>query len=202
MAFVDIILFAAIAAFLGYRVWLILGTHDADKPLRKRRSAEDDVVIPARQPPPKAPLTPEDEPNTASAEDPRFLKGATLAFQKIVEAYATEDIPLLKSLLEGPLLDTFEAAIAKRKKIKHSLEVDIGRIIKAEVINRREEKGNAYQTVRFVSEQCLVTRDSKGKVIEGDPDYYTEVTDIWTFSRPLKSSNPNWKLVATQVPEE
>lgn len=204
MAFLDLVLLAAVAAFLGYRLWLVLGTHDADKPVRKRQSKEDDVVIPvrARKSPTAADTkTSQETEKPKSLDEDRFLQGATLAFHKIVEAYADGNGPALEKLLDGPLLETFEEAIAKRKKAKKSLEVDISRIVSAEVIDKREEEGKADMTVRIVSEQCLVTRDSKGRVLEGDPDRYAEVTDIWTFSRPLASSNPNWKLIATQIPE-
>jgi predicted lipid-binding transport protein (Tim44 family) len=204
MAFLDLVLLAAVAAFLGYRLWLVLGTHDADKPVRKRSSKEDDVVIPVRArkaSPTEDTKTPQETAKPKSLDEDRFLQGATRAFHKIVEAYANGSVAALEKLLEGPLLETFEEAIAKRKKAKKSLEVDISRIVSAEVIDKREEDGKADITVRIVSEQCLVTRDAKGRVLEGDPDRYSEVTDIWTFSRPLSSSNPNWKLIATQIPE-
>jgi len=204
MAFLDLVLLAAIAGFLGYRLWIILGTHDVDKPIRKRKSEEDDLVVPIRaRSAPSSVEVEEDQKTQAKGEleEDRFLQGATLAFHKIVEAYAGENTQVLEKLLDGPLLETFEDAIRKREKSKKKLEVDIGRIVTAEVIDSREEKGKAYVTVRFVSEQCLVTRNTKGHVIEGDPDQYVTVTDIWTFSRALESSDPNWKLVATQVPE-
>lgn len=205
MAFLDIILLAALAAFLGYRLWLVLGTHSKDRPIRKRRTTEDDVVVPIRPrvtPQKKETIVEkEEEEATASQTDSLFLQGATAAFRQIVQAYADGNVQTLKKLLDGPLRETFEDAIAKRKKSKKSLEVDIARIVSAEVIDKDEEKGEATITVRFVSEQCLITRDTKGKVVEGDPDRYAEVIDIWTFARPIKSSNPNWKLVATQVPE-
>lgn len=203
MAFLDLVLLAALAAFLGYRLWILLGTHDADRPIRKRQSKEDDLIIPVRAQTSSSTA----KKKTAEKEEPkaldkdRFLQGATLAFRAIVEAYAEEDLPTLKKLLEGPLLETFEDAINMRKKAKKTLEVDVSRIVSAEVLDQREEKGKTYITVRFVSDQCLITRNAKGKVLAGDPDRYAEVTDIWTFTRPLKSSNPNWKLVATQVPE-
>lgn len=204
MAFLDLILLAALAAFLGYRLWLVLGTHEKDKPIRKRRSAEDDNVIPVRAQSFSAKPT-EKEPEAQNAskdiDEDRFLQGAETAFRKIVQAYALGEVPVLQKLLEGPLLETFEEAIEKRKKAKKTLEVEIARIVTSEILTQREEKGIGYVTVRFVSEQCLVTRNSKGKVLEGDPDRFTEVTDIWTFSKPLDSSNPNWKLVATQIPE-
>ncbi|MBY0293424.1 MAG: Tim44/TimA family putative adaptor protein [Alphaproteobacteria bacterium] len=204
MAFLDVILLAVLAAFLGYRLWLVLGTYDKDKPLRKRRSQEDDVVVSVRA---KATASvaesspPREEASQKPMEDDRFLQGAVLAFHEIVDSYAMGDFSTLQKLLEGPLLETFEDAINKRKKAKKVLEVDIARIVTSEILDKREEKGVSYITVRFVSEQCLVTRNAKGKVLEGDPDRYSEVTDIWTFSRPLASSGPNWKLVATQVPE-
>jgi predicted lipid-binding transport protein (Tim44 family) len=205
MAFLDLVLLAAVAAFLGYRLWLVLGTHDADKPVRKRQSKEDDTVIPVRARNASATVAdtkaPQESSKPQSLDEDRFLQGATLAFHKIVEAYADGNVQTLEKLLEGPLLETFEEAIAKRKKAKKSLEVDISRIVSAEVIDKREEDGKADITVRIVSEQCLVTRDARGRVLEGDPDRYAEVTDIWTFSRPLSSSNPNWKLIATQIPE-
>ena len=203
MAFLDLILLAAIAGFLGYRLWIVLGTHDVDKPIRKRKPTEDDLVIPVRvaaAPSLKSEEEQKEEDVKERAED-RFLQGATIAFHKIVEAYAEGDAPTLEKLLDGPLLETFKEAIEKREKAKKKLEVDIARIVTAEMIDNREEKGKVYITVRFVSEQCLVTRNAKGKILEGDPDQYITVTDIWTFARPLTSSDPNWQLVATQVPE-
>ena len=35
---------------------------------------------------------------------------------------------------------------------------------------------------------------------DGDSDRVIEKTDFWTFSRPLRSRNPNWTLVATHSP--
>ena len=204
MAFLDLVLLAAIAGFLGYRLWMVLGTHDVDKPIRKKKSTEDDLVVPirARAAPSSAATEGEhSEDDGKTLKEDRFLQGASIAFHKIVEAYAAGDIQILDKLLEGPLLETFKEAIEKREKSKKKLDVDIARVVTSEVIDNREEKGKAYVTVRFVSDQCLVTRNSKGKVLEGDPDQYVSVTDIWTFSRSLESSDPNWKLVATQVPE-
>lgn len=198
MAFLDLLLLAAIALFLGYRLWSVLGTHEKDKPIRKRKSVADDDVIPVRtRTASSSPVQEAANPKTMDTD--HFLQGAEIAFRKIVEAYALGDVNTLKKLLDGPLLETFQDAIEKRKKDKKTLEVIISRIVTAEVLDKREEKKTTTITVRFVSEQCLVTRNARGKVVQGDPDRYIEVTDIWTFSRPLESDNPNWKLVATQV---
>ena len=58
----------------------------------------------------------------------------------------------------------------------------------------------AVVTIKFVSEQVNVTRDTEGHVVEGDPNQVTDVTDIWTFARSVRSRNPNWKLVETRSP--
>lgn len=198
MAYLDLLLLAAIALFLGYRLWSLLGTHEKDKPVRKRKAGEEEDVIPVRT---KAATVNrvQEKPAEESLNKDRFLQGAEIAFRQIVQAYSDGDIKVLKKLLDGPLLETFEDAINKRKKAKQSLEILVPRIVTAEILDKREEKKTAYVTVRFVSEQCLVTRNAKGKVVQGDPDRYIEVTDIWTFARPVNSTNPNWMLVATQV---
>jgi predicted lipid-binding transport protein (Tim44 family) len=53
--------------------------------------------------------------------------------------------------------------------------------------------------VRFVSELISATRNKAGEVVDGSPERVSEVTDIWTFARELGSSDPNWKLIATEA---
>jgi predicted lipid-binding transport protein (Tim44 family) len=53
--------------------------------------------------------------------------------------------------------------------------------------------------MRFKSQLISVTKDSDGRVIDGDPTEVTEMTDIWTFARDTGSGDPNWKLVATEA---
>ena len=43
------------------------------------------------------------------------------------------------------------------------------------------------------------TRD--GKVVDGDPGTAEEVVDIWTFERDTQSPDPNWTLVETRTPQ-
>lgn len=202
MAFIDIIFFAALAVFLGYRLWTLLGTHDPERPLSQQRPSEDEIVTPIRRSSSSSKTKDSVASKTSKAQsEDHFLQGAMIAFRKIVEAYGEGNVTILEKLLEAPLYETFRDSIEKRHKDKVTLEVDIDRISSSEILNRWEENGESYITVRFVSQQCLVTRNEKQAVVTGDPDRYLEVTDLWTFARPLKSRNPNWKLVATQLPE-
>ena len=61
------------------------------------------------------------------------------------------------------------------------------------------EVGIAQVTVRFSSQLISVTRGRDGSVVEGDPQKVAQVTDVWTFAREARSSDPNWKLVATDA---
>ena len=53
--------------------------------------------------------------------------------------------------------------------------------------------------VKFVSEQVNLLKNEKGKVLKGNDEYIENHTDYWTFSKDLKSNNPNWKLVVTKT---
>jgi predicted lipid-binding transport protein (Tim44 family) len=70
----------------------------------------------------------------------------------------------------------------------------------AEILEADLQGRNAVITVKITSDQINVTRDSDGKVVEGDASAVTSVTDIWTFSRNIRSRDPNWTLVATRSP--
>jgi len=209
----DILILAAIALFLGYRLWSVLGTHQ--KPISRKRPGDDENIVPIRASKPKsADKEPKNHPSRTKdvvdvplnyTPDPRyfdedhFLQGAEIAFRQIVQAFSMNDKGTLERLLDPKIYDTFSNAIDERTKKKITLEVDLPQIVSAEILSKKVEKNVAYVTVKFVSEQCTVTRNAKGNVIAGDPDHYAEIKDIWTFARPVDSPNPNWTLAATQV---
>ena len=91
-----------------------------------------------------------------------------------------------------------EVAINEREEAEETLESAIVSIKGANVIEAGMEGQTAMVTVKFVSEQVNVTRDSEDRVIDGDPNQVTEITDIWTFSRDTKSDDPNWTVVETR----
>ena len=72
-------------------------------------------------------------------------------------------------------------------------------IDKADLIEAEVKNKTARITVKFVSQLITAIRNRSGEVIDGDPKSIHEVTDIWTFAREIPSSDPNWKLVATQT---
>lgn len=135
-------------------------------------------------------------------DDKEFAGGARGAFEMIVQAYAAGDVDTLKSLISGPLYGGFVQAIEEREQANETQETTVVTFRSAEITGAELDGHEARVTVEFVTEQVKVTRDSEGKVVDGDPDKIEVLTDIWTFERDVRSSDPNWELVAARVPEE
>ena len=55
----------------------------------------------------------------------------------------------------------------------------------------------AEVTVSFSAQFISATTDGEGKLVDGDAKTVRDVTDVWTFERNVRASDPNWRLVAT-----
>ena len=220
--FLDIVLFAMVAAFLVLRLRSVLGKrtgHEQPRqdPISQRvNQAENDgnvIDMPntGREDAPAA-----EHPESLYTDDPlatgiadirdadpsfnsaEFANGARGAFEMVVQGFAEGDNETLKMLLADDVFDNFRTAIDEREEAEETLETTIISIKSAEVIEAEMDGRNALVTLKFVSEQVNVARDSEDRIIDGDPNQVTEITDIWTFSRDTKSGDPNWKLVETR----
>ena len=128
-----------------------------------------------------------------------FIEGAKMAYEMIVTAFAQGDRKTLKGLLSRDVYEGFERAISEREARGEKSETTFVSIDKSEIENV-EVKGRVAQvTMRFLSKLITATRDASGKVIDGDPEGVVDVTDVWTFARPLGTRDPNWQLVATEA---
>lgn len=233
MQFLDIILLAAVAAFLILRLRSVLGKrggHEGPSSFegfkRDREAgsnAEDKVItLPDRgaaeaeqEPEPQWGLPPEEEDlgegavadglRAIKAEDPSFApkpftEGARVAFDMIIGAFAAGDTKALRPLLADEVFENFSGAVKAREEAGETLETQLIGINKAEIVEAEMQGKTAFVTVKFVSEQINVTKDSEGRIVEGAPNEVVKITDLWTFARNVKSRDPNWKLVATQTP--
>jgi predicted lipid-binding transport protein (Tim44 family) len=222
--FLDIILFAMVAAFLVLRLRSVLGrrTGHEDRPqdmaARRERDAENESNVvdftdrtdPAEDAEGLAREAESDDPLVSGIAqirlaDPKFdleefKGGARSAFEMIVHAFATADSGTLRSLLSEDVAENFQSAIKARLEAGETLETTVISVKTADVIQAEMNGRNAEVTVKFVSEQVNVTRDTEGRVIDGDPNQVTDITDIWTFSRNTRARDPNWKLIETRSP--
>lgn len=127
-----------------------------------------------------------------------FCQGAARAFESILSAYAGGHMETLQSLLSPEIYNDFVTAIEERRAAGQTLE---SRLLKLEELVIREAHvvgARAEIVVEFSSEQVHVLRDKEGSVLEGDPKQSEILRDLWTFSRILKSRDPNWILVKTE----
>jgi len=219
----DIILFAMIAAFLVYRLGSVLGKrtgHERQgrepfgriggKEAAGSDAGNDNVLsMPSRSAPPE-----EEEADTplgaaitqikladASFSRKGFLDGARAAFEMVITAFALGDMKTLRSLLSNDVYENFAEAIRMREKANQTRETTLVGIDVAEIIEASlEENRYANVTVKYISQQVNATRDEAHNVVDGDPNAIEKVTDIWTFQRDTRASDPNWQLVATRSP--
>lgn len=220
LGFLDIILFAMLAAFLIYRLGSVLGKRTGNEQQRpdifgagaNPDEGQDDNVIslPDRSPDPEnemtEPVSPLDAAITQikladrSFDEEGFVSGARAAFEMVVDSFASGDTDTLQSLLSDDVYENFAAAISDRVSKDQTHETTMVAFDVTEIIEAEMEGRNALVTVKYVSDQVNVTRDSEGEIVDGDPSAVTRITDIWTFARDVSSSNPNWVLIATRSP--
>jgi predicted lipid-binding transport protein (Tim44 family) len=141
-----------------------------------------------------------------AAADPNFdlgafLKGAKVAYEAIVTAFAHGDRQTLHNLLSPEVYDSFNGVISERESREETTEFSFVGISSADVTDASLNGQNAHITVRFVSELVTAVRDRMGNVVEGDGKAVRRVTDVWTFARDVRAANPNWRLAATDSVE-
>ena len=130
----------------------------------------------------------------------RFIQGAQAAFEMVVAAFAKGDTPTLRPLLGDDVYDEFAAAIRDRMAEGHVHETTIVALDAAEIISAEMRSSSARVTVKFVSQQINVVLDKDGEEVGGNASLIERVTDIWTFARNTRSSDPNWALIETSIP--
>ncbi|PIW26035.1 MAG: translocase [Rhodospirillales bacterium CG15_BIG_FIL_POST_REV_8_21_14_020_66_15] len=221
--FIDIILIAMVAAFFVLRLRSVLGRRDGHdgsghrdpfKPVAPEETKDGKVVpLPDRRH--EDDVRPKADADAFAAEgtvdnglvqirvaDPdfapdEFLAGARVAFEMVLDAFASGDTKALRTLLDEGVYGDFEKAIRDREEQGLTVEDTLVGIKSADIVEAYMEGRVANITVKFVTEQVNVTRDAEGQVAEGNPNEVISVTDFWTFARDTKARDPNWALVAT-----
>jgi predicted lipid-binding transport protein (Tim44 family) len=126
-----------------------------------------------------------------------FSNGAKSSFEMIIKAFAGDDLEVLKFLLSEKIYQGFESAINQRKSREQTLVTNLISIEKAEIISVLLQENFASIVMKFTSKQINYLFDNSGQIIDGKKGEINEITDIWTFKKDVKSSDPNWLLYAT-----
>ena len=210
----EIVILAMIAAFLGMRLYAVLGqrAEQEEEIVSNRYESQDSP--PKNEPPKPAaqvidmPRNPDLHPSVeqgvrdiAMADRGfdllSFLEGAKGAYGMILEAFWKGDKETLRELCDLDVFQSFAGAIDAREEEGHVLENKLIRIEDATVRNAELDGRTARVTVLFVSDIAAVTRDADGNVIAGSLDDAIESRDIWTFSRNVDAAGPDWILDET-----
>lgn len=131
-------------------------------------------------------------------DEKAFLAGAALAYELVLQAYAEEDMQVLDHLLEAEAGRAFRNAVAARASRGERLSMTFIGVKHMEIVEAWSEADLAEVTVRFTGEAVAATYGRDGSLVDGHPERIIEMTDTWTFARRVTSSDPNWKLVATE----
>ena len=209
---VEIVLLAMVAGFLALRLYSVLGKRTGHE--QPFAPGEPRNVVPIRpdiEPiadKVSAPVDTVFEPGAANSvraivsADPafdvaRFLEGAQAAYRMILEAYWRGDAAALEGLTSDGVRSAFAQSIADRSTAGHVLDNRLVAIERAVITGASLEGRVASIIVRFDADIAAVTRDAEGAVIAGSLDDAVPTIDVWTFTRTVKSDNPNWILTDT-----
>lgn len=212
----TIVLLALVAAFLGLRLYSVLG---------KRTGHEQEPV--ARQPIESAPTMvrqplPSGDSGTAPSKSDLnvadmaaqsglraianadrsfdagfFLEGSKSAYKMVLEAFWKGDKDALRFLCDDDVYQSFSDAIDGRKERGETLENRLVRIDEARILDASFDHPMARVTVRFDADIAALIKDADGNIIGGSMTDAVETHDIWTFMRDVKSGDRNWKLDET-----
>jgi predicted lipid-binding transport protein (Tim44 family) len=218
---VEIVILAMVAAFLGLRLYSVLGrrAEHSDEP-QGRPVHRPDALPPGRTTPPRAEERALPRAASAPAERPgfppsaesgiraivaadrrfdvsAFLDGAKGAYAMILEAFWRGDKDELGQLCDKDVYDSFAGAIEARAAAGETLDNRLIRIEQATIDDASLDGTTARIRVRFVADLASVTRNAEGQVVAGSLDDAIESRDLWTFSRNLTARDPDWLLDET-----
>ena len=213
---VEIVILAMIAAFLGLRLYSVLG----------RRAEHEEEPVPTRFERPEGGNTPRAV-TPAVAESPRrnreiagfppaieqglreisaadrrfelltFLEGAKAAYGMVLEAFWRGDKAELRQLCDDDVYQSFAAEIDAREAAGETLDNRLIRIEDTLVHAAGLDGRTARIAVSFVADIASLIRDKDGNVVAGSLDDAIESHDVWTFSRNVDSADPDWLLDET-----
>ena len=190
LQFFDIIIFAAIAAFIIYRLRSVLGKRTGfqkkttdHKPRYEEQDKKEEIG--------KIPSLLDNELKLENVykkinnfDHKQFLDGAKKAFEIIITSFNNGDKKTLKDLVSKDVYLAFEKAIDNKTNNPSS---QFYSLIIDSVEDAKVENNIISISINFISEQMI--NDDEGKIIKNK--------DTWTFEKPANSSSPKWVLTQT-----
>ena len=188
LQFFDIIVFAAIAIFLIYRLRSVLGKRTGFQKTQTVQEAKKETHTNDQNPTPQL----KDSEQKLSAvylknknfDHKQFLEGAKKAFELIITSYNKGNKKTLKELVSKEVFYAFEKSIDEKTNDPNS---QFYSLVVDGVENAIVENNTMKITLKFTSEQFK----------DNDEGSITKKQDTWTFEKKIDSKNPAWILTST-----
>ena len=188
LQFFDIIVFAAIAIFLIYRLRSVLGKRTGFQKTQTVQEAKKETHTNDQNPTPQL----KDSEQKLSAvylknknfDHKQFLEGAKKAFELIITSYNEGNKKTLKELVSKEVFYAFEKSIDEKTNDPNS---QFYSLVVDGVENAIVENNIMKITLKFTSEQFK----------DNDERSITKKQDTWTFEKKIDSKNPAWILTST-----
>jgi predicted lipid-binding transport protein (Tim44 family) len=211
----EIVLLAMVAGVIIFRLYTVLGRRTGNErtpqdrfqlspPADKAPVASDNVVtLPAPRVASDVPADPvarglaDIKAADRAFELDHFLAGARQAYELILTAFAANDRATLKPLLSDEVFAAFDGVMRARESKNEKVTFTFVGFKDCRIVEALLKGKMADVTVSFTTQFISATTDANSAVVEGDPKSVREVTDVWSFERNLRASDPNWTLVAT-----
>jgi predicted lipid-binding transport protein (Tim44 family) len=118
---------------------------------------------------------------------------------EVQTAYGKNDVESLEKLLTPEMLSYFAAELDENAKKGLLNVVSDVQLQQGDLAEAWREQHLEYATValRYTLKDATIETAS-GRVVEGSRDEPTELTEIWTFSRPVRGTASQWELSAIQ----
>lgn len=197
------LIFGALAAVVLFNLYAVMGRRIGRQPDEAPASVATPArpdALPARGEP-SAPAVELTGLAAVKAKDPdfdpdAFLKGARVAYETIVSAFASGDRDALNGLIAPPVMAGFEQAMAAREAEGRTEIVTFEHPPRADVDGVEVNDSVATVKVRFLAEFT-------SRVSGPDSETATErrTAEVWTFARDLSSTDPNWTLTRVDAAE-
>ena len=161
--YLDIILLGMIAGFIILRLRSILGRKTGHESKVYPNFAEKRFNVPKTEVKPA-----EQNHEVLEGKDKKeFLKGAEIAYETILTAFANGEVKKFKDLLTPTMNRNFSDAIESRNSEKIISEFTFIGIKESSLEKYEKIRDDLYATVKFVAEVISFKKDRDNKIIEG-----------------------------------
>ena len=188
LQFFDILIFAAIAGFIIYRLRSVLGKRTGfQKDLSQNKPKQDNKTETVKEIPSLLDnqlKLQEVYKKVANFDHKQFIEGAKKAFEIIITSFNNGDKKNLKNLVSKDVYTAFEKAIDEKQNDPSS---QFYSLIVESIADAKVDNNTISISINFISEQML--GDDEGKIVKNK--------DTWTFEKPINSSSPIWILTQT-----